>query len=38
MAKLTIGTGVFGKMILAYTVGLSKKDLNIGENEDQQNQ
>ncbi len=31
----TIGTGYFGKVILAYTVDLSQKDLNIREDEDQ---
>ncbi len=30
----TIGTGYFGKVVLADTVDLSQKDLNIGEDED----
>ena len=31
----TIGTGYFGKVILADTINLSKKELNLGDNEDQ---
>ena len=31
----TIGTGYFGKVILADTINLSQKELNLGDNEDQ---
>ena len=31
----TIGTGFFGKVILADTINLSQKELNLGDNEDQ---